>query len=483
MQENIPVKTLLRRPPAFPDSLRRRDFLIIRFTPYVADCILRCDFADADVSGQDAGCLPSPYRLAPIGELGRRQVPMTTTIAPSPAHDELAARALVLRVLWPDGLTCPRCGSRKVAVRAEGEWTFRCAACRRDFSPRAGTIFAQSRLPLYLWLRAMRIVADAGGDISSVRLGRELGIRQASAWSLLRRLAAADEKMLADIVAALSATAEASAVVERTPLRRTGMAMTRQELAGKIHAGIRDGSLHADGKLFSEREIAASLRTSRGAVREALIVLETLGYIEVRGKEGMFLRELSEEECNRSLDVYSAWPTEMLPHTFQVRLLLESEAAGLAARNRTDEDVRRMACCLGELSRVCRERPADWSEQGSRLNELFHKVIIEAAHNPVLLRIHEGLLRIIGKAYAAFGGDAMITPLDQWEERVIKGHGVIMEAIRGGDEKAARDAMRRHLEITFTKLDAFYQERIKGMIHNHAADCPAGTFSPSGDRR
>jgi GntR family transcriptional repressor for pyruvate dehydrogenase complex len=236
---------------------------------------------------------------------------------------------------------------------------------------------------------------------------------------------------------------------------------SRQELVGRIYDGIKDGSLVSDDKLPSEREIASTFGVSRTAAREALIVLDTLGFIEIRGREGIYLRRLKEEDLNRSLDLYSSWPTLMLPQTFQVRILLESEAAGLAANHRTAEDIQRMGYCVQGMIRVYTERPADWNMQGSNLNDLFHKLVIEASHNEVLLRIHEGLLRIIKKASATFGVESMITPLDQWEERIIKGHGVIMEAIEKMDEKASRDLMRQHLAITAAKLDAFYTERIE----------------------
>jgi GntR family transcriptional repressor for pyruvate dehydrogenase complex len=232
-------------------------------------------------------------------------------------------------------------------------------------------------------------------------------------------------------------------------------------LVSDIYEKIKDGSLVSGDKLPPEREIASALGASRTAVREALIVLDTLGFIEIRGREGAYLRRLREEDLNRSLDLYSSWPTSMLPQTFQVRILLESEAAGLAARHRTAEDIQRMDYCVRSMARVHAERPTDWNMQGSNLNDLFHKLVIEASHNEVLLRIHEGLLRIIKKASATFGVESMITPLDQWEERIIKGHGVIMEAIEKMDEKASRDLMRQHLAITAAKLDAFYAERIE----------------------
>jgi GntR family transcriptional repressor for pyruvate dehydrogenase complex len=239
------------------------------------------------------------------------------------------------------------------------------------------------------------------------------------------------------------------------------MPNSRQSLVSRIYDGIRDGSLVTDDKLPPEREIASRLGASRTAVREALIVLDTLGFLETRGREGIYLRKLSEEEFNRSLDFYSTWPTAMLPQTFQVRILLESEAAGIAADQRTDEDIRRMGYCIQSMLRVCEERPSDWNMQGSHLNDLFHRLVIEASHNEVLLRIHEGLMRVIKRASVTFGVELMVTPLDQWEARVIKEHRLIMEAIERADAETSRDLMQRHLAITAAKLSAFYSERLE----------------------
>jgi GntR family transcriptional repressor for pyruvate dehydrogenase complex len=232
----------------------------------------------------------------------------------------------------------------------------------------------------------------------------------------------------------------------------------------RIYKRIKDGSLAAEDKLPSEREIASIFETSRTSAREALIVLETLGFIEVRGKEGMYVRKLDEEEFNRSLDLYSTWPTEMLPQTFQVRILLESEAAALAASARTDEDIQRLNSCVQGFVRVYQSRPSDWNKQGSNLNELFHRLVMEASHNEVLLRIHEGLLRTIKRASAPFGAEAMITPLNQWEESIIEGHRILVEAIERQDEGGARDLMRRHLAITSRKLDLFYKKCMESVF-------------------
>lgn len=412
------------------------------------------------------------------GNPAMQDSPVAAPIAAAEAtpcfHEEQAAREYLERLLWKDGAFCPRCESKNVSERpAKQAW--RCNDCRFDFTLRSGTVFEHSHIPLHKWLYAAYLIASSGSHITSARLGRELGLRQATAWKMMRRLSDAGGTVVRDLLAGLfTAGGDASRPdsPKRPPPARTAGerprdgATPRRELAAKILDGITGGTFAGSGRLPPERELAARFGAGRGAIREALIVLDTLGYVEVRGKEGVFVRGLSEEDCNRSLDFYSAWPTEMLPHTFHVRLLLESEAAGLAALNRAESDLERMAGCIEELDRIRRRPPSDWRMRGSRLNDLFHRQVLEAAHNPVLLRIHEGVLAVIRRAYNTFGSESMVTPLERWEHVIVHGHQAILDAVAAGDDRTAREAMRKHLEITFQKLDALYRERIQGVLRH-----------------
>ena len=58
---------------------------------------------------------------------------------------------------------------------------FQCTACRRQTSPIAGTIFASTKLPLRTWFRAMYHLTQSKQGISSVELGRRLGVTQTTA--------------------------------------------------------------------------------------------------------------------------------------------------------------------------------------------------------------------------------------------------------------------------------------------------------------
>ena len=98
---------------------------------------------------------------------------------------EEQCRAVVEKLRWPGGFVCPLCGG------AEGKWLrtrpkIQCRACRHQVSLTAGTVFHATKLPLTSWFLAMWLVATAKNGISSVELGRRLGIKQTNAWALSR---------------------------------------------------------------------------------------------------------------------------------------------------------------------------------------------------------------------------------------------------------------------------------------------------------
>ena len=101
---------------------------------------------------------------------------------------EEKCRALVMALRWPDGFECPACGGRAYSeVKTRG--LFQCSACRRQTSLIAGTIFASRHVPLRLWFRAMYHVTQSQQGISSIELGRRLGVTQTTAWKLKHKLA------------------------------------------------------------------------------------------------------------------------------------------------------------------------------------------------------------------------------------------------------------------------------------------------------
>src|SRR5712671_2646666 len=84
-------------------------------------------------------------------------------------------REAVMRWRWPSGFVCPVCAGQHhsfVKTRA----LYQCTACRRQTSVIAGTIFAATKVPLCTWFRAMYHLTQSKGGISSIELGRRLGV-------------------------------------------------------------------------------------------------------------------------------------------------------------------------------------------------------------------------------------------------------------------------------------------------------------------
>jgi ribosomal protein L37AE/L43A/transposase-like protein len=100
---------------------------------------------------------------------------------------EEQCRAAVVASRWPDGFVCPECrGTRHSVVKTRG--LYQCSNCRVQTSPIAGTIFASTKLELRVWFRAIYHLTQSKQGISSIELGRRLGVTQTTAWKIKHKL-------------------------------------------------------------------------------------------------------------------------------------------------------------------------------------------------------------------------------------------------------------------------------------------------------
>jgi Transposase zinc-ribbon domain len=90
---------------------------------------------------------------------------------------------------WPDGVTCPRCGSKDVIFLAKyGRWHCRAKHKAPQFTLKTGTIMEDSPIPLSKWLTAMWQIVNCRNGISSYEVHRAIGITQKSAWFMDHRI-------------------------------------------------------------------------------------------------------------------------------------------------------------------------------------------------------------------------------------------------------------------------------------------------------
>ena len=103
-------------------------------------------------------------------------------------NDEAAEKWFV-ETRWPDGVHCPRCGSLNIQERPTRKPApYRCRDCRKDFSVKTDTLMHGSNLGLQTWVIAIYLLTTNLKGVSSMKLHRDLGVTQKTAWYLAHRI-------------------------------------------------------------------------------------------------------------------------------------------------------------------------------------------------------------------------------------------------------------------------------------------------------
>ena len=90
---------------------------------------------------------------------------------------------------WPAGVECPACNSQDIQHRTTRKpQPFRCNGCRKDFSVKSDSIMHASKLPLKAWGMALYLLVTNLKGVSSMKLHRDLGVTQKTAWHLGHRI-------------------------------------------------------------------------------------------------------------------------------------------------------------------------------------------------------------------------------------------------------------------------------------------------------
>ncbi|MCX5779394.1 MAG: FadR/GntR family transcriptional regulator [Firmicutes bacterium] len=209
-----------------------------------------------------------------------------------------------------------------------------------------------------------------------------------------------------------------------------------EEIVEQIKQLLTRGDLRPGDRLPAERDLAESLGVSRASVREALTALETMGILDIRPGEGTFIRHTSNAETFESLTLLLTMERTPEAHLMEVRRILETEAAALAAQRATSEDLEKIAASLMVM------KNADSIQTAVEADVRFHYAIAEATKNTVLLRImntvadlmHQTFRQEREKLYAELG------------PRVLSEHEAIIAAIQSRNPEEAWAKMLEHID-------------------------------------
>ena len=102
--------------------------------------------------------------------------------------DETSARKWFEGLVWKGGRHCPRCGSFRTHEASHKTMPYRCTDCRKYFSVKTGTLAEGSNLSLRKWVFAIYLESTSLKGVSSMKLHRDLGVSQPTAWFMLQRI-------------------------------------------------------------------------------------------------------------------------------------------------------------------------------------------------------------------------------------------------------------------------------------------------------
>lgn len=204
-------------------------------------------------------------------------------------------------------------------------------------------------------------------------------------------------------------------------------------------AQIREGRLAVGEKLPSEAALAQGYGVSRSVIREALRSCAALGLTVSRTGKGTFVVSQRVAE-DLALGAYSARDLhEARPH-------IEVPAAGLAARRRTEEDVRFLQDVVAAMA--AEDDPQAWVE----LDTSFHAAVARISHN----RVFEKVIADIREAL--FHQSETLNVVAARQKRSDEEHLRIFHAIRDGAADEAEAAMQDHLAAVRGALGAITGE-------------------------
>lgn len=221
-----------------------------------------------------------------------------------------------------------------------------------------------------------------------------------------------------------------------------------------IHHLVREGELTPGDQLLPERELAESLGVSRTSVRQALGVLEGRGVIEVSPRDGAYVQKPRlETALGRLVDVLFQ-EREQVAYLFEVRCIIETQAACLAAQRRTEADVQ-------HLRVLNRQFEADLShaDLAFEANTRFHIGIVETAKNPLLNAIMSTLLTAMIQVYSRAREQSLsnITNLS----RFVDEHEVIINAIEQQDCELVTQLVTKHIDDARKRVETIVEEELK----------------------
>lgn len=211
-----------------------------------------------------------------------------------------------------------------------------------------------------------------------------------------------------------------------------------EQVAEQLLAQIGARNLRPGDALPSERELTESFGVGRSSIREALRMLESQGVI-TSANGGAFVIADASNPLNSSLQLVFTLDSETGIHDlFELRRIIDCEAAALAAVRRGDEHLQQMDAAIAEMEEALANGARD--EQFISADLRFHLAIAEATGNRLILYSMQAARDVVRQALE------QVVNVPRSPESAIVEHRAVLEAVTARNPDWARNAMRDHLQ-------------------------------------
>lgn len=218
-----------------------------------------------------------------------------------------------------------------------------------------------------------------------------------------------------------------------------------EQVIDQIKDMIKQGKLTKGDRLPSERSLVEQLQVSRACIREALSALEVIGLVECRQGEGNYISTTFEDNLLEPLSVMYMLEGSNPEEIWELRKIMEVEAAGLAAKRISDVQ-------LDELSKLLSGFDINRDEAyNAEIDKQFHYKIAEYSGNVLIYNI----LRTVSVIVEDFIKDIrqiILTDKENWEV-LFSQHKEVYLAIERHSSADARKAMAKHLDYANTYIE------------------------------
>lgn len=225
-----------------------------------------------------------------------------------------------------------------------------------------------------------------------------------------------------------------------------------EEIVDQIKELISRGDLGPGQRIPSERELATFLGVSRPSVREAIMVLEAMGFLESRQGGGTYVRSLADVTMADPLaNMVERRDPRMLHALTEVRIGLETWSAYLAAKRAEQSEIDR----LRELYNIMEDQ-ADHGGWDPEIDFQFHLTITTATHNTLQIHVLNTIQNLFQTTIMVALGE--FYSKEGYIDLLLEHHREILEAIEARDPERAREGMMTHLTLVEEKLAMFLQK-------------------------